>query len=367
MPWTIFDHKASAVEAIARGIISGNPAHLAEVPEPQQSSEHQARVAVLSVLNELGGPAAVVTTPWTSDPPVEPPSAPVPPTSPPVNGWGDGAVFGSRPAQSQPIHLQGETGLVIENLSFGGDPYIYRSGRGHNTHVCILLTDCQNITVRNCDFADVSEPVAVIGGSDILVEYNRTDGIIGPGSRVDEQTGNFLQTVQSPSRVHVRHNKIIVSTDTDPWSGQYERLTEDVISLFSASDCVVEFNQIDATGYIRDYGTGIIAGDARGDRHTIRGNTLLNPGQVGLATAGGFGHRFYDNILYKGGAENPGSGNTAAYFWGYQGNPIGDGVYRGNRANWIDGGGFWNPGGAVEEGNDWSDASIDPADLAVIL
>ena len=64
MGWTIPDHKASAEEAIARGVISGNLDHLAAVPEPQQSSEHQARVASLSILNELGGVAAVVSTPW---------------------------------------------------------------------------------------------------------------------------------------------------------------------------------------------------------------------------------------------------------------------------------------------------------------
>lgn len=65
MGWTILDHEASAVEAIARGVISGNPDDLAKVPEPQQSSEHQARVAALSILSKLGGPTSVVEFPWT--------------------------------------------------------------------------------------------------------------------------------------------------------------------------------------------------------------------------------------------------------------------------------------------------------------
>ena len=368
MPWTIPDHKASAEEAIARGIISGKVTDLAKVPEPQQSSEHQARVASLSILNEVGAPDRVVTKPWAPNeyppvivvpPPVEPPVDP-----PPTGDWGDGKGFGSRP-EGGVIHLRNESDIVIDNKFFEGRWWM--PNRGHNEHVCILLENCTNITVRNCDFENVSEPVAVIGGSNILVEYTRTRGIVGPGSRVDEQTGNFLQTVGQPSNVRIRNNKIVATTAVDPWNGQYHTMTEDVISLFSASNCLVEFNQIDATGYSSDSGTGIIAGDANGDNHVVRGNSLLNPGQVGLATAGGFGHRFYDNVIWKDADQNPGSGNTAAYFWGYNGNAIGDGRYEGNRAKWNGGGGFWNPGGAVNVGNDWDDDSLNRDDLVITL
>ena len=313
---------------------------------PQWETDH----ALITSLLEVNG------TPWDAEPP-----------PPPSGDWGDGKAFGARPTQVNQIRLVGQSDVVIDNLAFQEGNFIYQDGRGHNAHVCILLEGCTNITIRNCDFSNVSEPVAVIGGSNILVEYTRTDGIVGPGSRVDEQTGNFLQTVNQPSNVRIRNNKIIATTNLDPWGGQYETMTEDVISLFSASDCLVEFNQIDATGYTRDSGTGIIAGDANGDRHMIRGNTLLNPGQVGLATAGGFGHRFYDNIVYKEPGQFAGSGNTAAYFWGYQGNPIGDGRYEGNRVKWHDGGGFWNPGGAVDTGNNWDDDSLNPDDLRITL
>ena len=359
MPWTIDHHRLSAQEALARGLISGSINDLADVPEPQQSSEHQARVAALSILNEIGGVNAVVEYMWMGETWPYPTAPP-----PPSDGWGDGKAFGSRPS-SDVIHLRNEHDLVIEDLSFEG--HIWQPGRPHNAHVSILLENCTGITIRDCDFQDVSEPVAVIGGSDIVVEWTRTNGIVGPGSRVDEQTGNFLQTVGQPSRVKIWDNKIVASTDTDPWGGQYETMTEDVISLFSASDCEVFRNRIDATGYTREYGTGIIAGDANGDGHMVADNWLLNPGQVGLATAGGFGHRFSGNRLWRDSNQVHGSGNTAAYFWGYQGNPIGDGRYESNRAKWHGGGGFWNPGGAVEVSNDWDDDGLVREDFEVTL
>lgn len=344
-------------KAVEVGLIKGDPAYYHGMAliegewvfvgsrPPQWETDH----ALLTSLLEVNG------TPW--DVTVPPP----PPPPPPPTDWGDGAVFGSRPSQTQPIVISGEDGVVIENLGFEGGPFIWREGRGHNAHVPIRIINSRNVLIRNCDFKDVSEVVSVEGNSsDILVQYTRTKGIVGPGSRVDEQTGNFLQTVSSSIvRVLVTHNKIVVPTTLDPWGGQYERFTEDVISFYAASECLAEYNQIDATGYERDYGTGIIAGDASGNGHVIRGNSLLNPGQVGLATAGGFGHRFYNNAIWRDGDQRPGSGNTAAYFWGYQGNPIGDGLYQGNRAKWIGGGGFWNPGGAEEVGNDWDDDTLD--------
>lgn len=347
------DHIKSWTAAVNAGFIKGNPAYYYDRPVGYQADVDHA--LIVSILEAHG-------VDWRNDtPPVEPP------VEPPTPGWGDGRSFGSR-NESGVIHLRGESGVTIENLFFEGHWWL--PNRPHNAHVSILLEDCTDITIRNCDFQNVSEPVAIIGGSNITVEFTRTNGIVGPGSRVDEQTGNFLQTVNRPTGVRILDNKIIATTTVDPWNGAYETMTEDVISLFSASNCEVSRNQIDATGYTRDSGTGIIAGDANGDNHLVSSNTLLNPGQVGLATAGGFGHRFLDNKIWKDRGQFAGSGNTAAYFWGYQGNPIGDGLYRGNRAKWHDGGGLWVADGTptpVQIDNDWDDDTLDRDDLVVTL
>lgn len=335
------DHILSWTSAVRHGLISGDPAYYYERDGYQADVDHALIVSIQEAHGidwRVDGGDIVVP----------------PPVDPPTNGWGDGVLFGARPIESQTIHLQGETGVVIDGGFFDGtidSEFTYMPGRGHNDHVCILLENCTDITVRNVDFRQVSEPVAVIGGSNITVEYTRTDGITGPGARVNEQTGNFIQTVNSPTGIRILNNKIIGGD------------TEDIISLFSASDCEVGHNQIDGTGWTSGSGTGIIAGDAMGNNHSIHHNTLLNPGQVGLACAGGFGHRFEDNIVYSDHANE----NTAAYFWGYSGNAIGDGQFNRNRAKFVRGGGFWNPGGATQVGNNWDDNSIDPADLAVVL
>jgi len=140
MSWSIDDHKASAQEALDRGLISGNIDHLADVPEPQQASEHQARVATLQVLNAAVGSDATITDAWVpwayqTDPPVDPPTDP---------SWGDGAAFGSRPDASGPGVISGEDGVVIENLGFEGSDYIWQSGRAHNAHVPIRIINSRS-------------------------------------------------------------------------------------------------------------------------------------------------------------------------------------------------------------------------------
>ena len=65
MPWTIPDHEKSAIDALNLGVISGDLSVLADVPEPFQSNQHQARVSALSVLYELGGPDATIRVPWS--------------------------------------------------------------------------------------------------------------------------------------------------------------------------------------------------------------------------------------------------------------------------------------------------------------
>lgn len=297
----------------------------------------------------------------------------------PGGQWGDGAAFGSRPAQTSTIHLNGQSSVVIENLHFdgGADPvFIWRPNEGHNTHVPIMLENCSNVIIRYCDFEDVSEGIALATCNGVTVEYCRMNGLVGPGERVTEagghdgpvteQTGNFLQTIGG-SNVHVRNNKIITYTSLDPWAGEYIRGPEDVISLYGASDSDVMYNQIDATDYFRDFGTGTILGDGFGDDCTIAFNTYLNPGQVGIAVAGGYNHLMEGNLIYRDIGQVLGSGNTAAYFWDYNGNGIGGGVVKDNRARFQEGGGFWNPDGATEINNNWNDTGLARSEVEFTL
>lgn len=87
MPWSSDHHRQSAEEAIARGIMKGDPDVLAEVPEPTQSAEHQARVNSLTLLNFLAGTEQVVPDeyqwrPEGEQPPEPPPEPPEPEPDP---------------------------------------------------------------------------------------------------------------------------------------------------------------------------------------------------------------------------------------------------------------------------------------------
>ena len=277
------------------------------------------------------------------------------PVVPPVVPPGSQPLFGTRPIHEGQLVVTGD-GNIIENLFFKDMPYQFD---GTNGHVGILLNGATNTTIRNCDFQNMSEPIVVWGGGQVLIEDNRCDGITGPSVRHNVQTGNFVQTVEAPTFVTIRRNKIKGGD------------TEDIISLWSASDSLVEDNQIDGTGWSSLSGTGIILGDGTGHRNVARDNTLYNPGQVGVCIAGGWDHTVENNVIYQE-AGHPGA-NIAAYCYDYSNTtpPMSGHAFIGNRAYYQkeDGSlnGFWNPGGADNVGNNWEDATIDPADLRVVL
>ena len=244
--------------------------------------------------------------------------------------------------------------MIVDNLFFRDMPYQFD---GTNGHVSILIINSTNITVRNVDFENVSQPIAIMGGSNITVEYTRTNGITGPSDRHDVQTGNFLQTVGGPTNIKVLHNKIKGGD------------TEDIISGFSAIGMEVAYNEIDGTGWSSDSGTGIIVADGGGSDQWVHDNTLYNPGQVGIAIAGGTNSVVEDNIIY--GPQVAGA-NIAAYCNNYYpGTAFGNNTFRNNRAFYQqeDGtlNGFWNPGGCVDVGNNWVDVTVDPHTIQVVF
>lgn len=277
-----------------------------------------------------------------------------------MSGWGDGETFADRPNQATVLQYDSQDNFTIEDLYFDGTGGAFQVNQSSptNGHVCILLTNCNNVTVRYIDFEDVSQPIAILGGSNITVEYCRANGITGPHERFDVQNGNFVQTVNEPEDVYILNNKIIGGD------------TEDIISMFSAVTCEVAYNQVDGTGWSSDSGTGIILGDGGGSDQWIHDNTLLNPGQVGLAIAGGINGLIEDNIIY-GPPGIPGS-NIGAYCNNYYpAEPFGSNQFNNNRI-WYrqEGGGsnsWWNPGGASTSGNVFEDTSLDPADYAVVM
>lgn len=296
----------------------------------------------------------------------------------------DGIPFLQRPEREGVIRWSGAENLVIENTKFTNRTY---RGNGNNDHVCIMLTDCKNIIIRNIDFDTVAQPFVFGRGCDnITVEYCRARMITGPSERIGLHTGNFMQTVDSPSNINVVSN-LIVGGDT-----------EDIISYFTAVGGRCAGNRIDGSGWVSDSSTGIILGDGGGSGIVVEDNTLLNPGQVGIAIAGGEDHVVRNNTIYQetqsertiwvaddgstvepltaGAIEIPVRSNVGVYSSNfYPEYPFGGSVVHNNRVRfWSDDATLWNgfwdgetPAAVSEFDNEWNDDTIDAADLVVDL
>ena len=287
---------------------------------------------------------------------------PPPPPPPPPSGWGDGKSFLDRPLESNQIRLDNQSDIVIENLRFENRPYV--SGQG-NSHVSIYLNNCSNITIRNCDFEDISEAVAIFGGSNITVEWCRANNILGPSQpRVGYQTGNFLQTVGSPSSVVVQDCKLVVGPNGD---------TEDIVSFYSANSSILRRTQIDGTGWASPNGTGAILGDNGGSNNLIEDVTMLNPGQVGAAIAGGQNNTVRRTTVYRVASDpSPGQGNVGMYAMDFSGAGWSGHRFEENHVRYWSSrqnvwNGIYNPDGFPEVDCDFNDTTIDPDALVVVL
>lgn len=296
----------------------------------------------------------------------------------------DGVPFLDRPESDGVIRLNGAKNQVIENLKFTNRPYTAGAG---NDHVCILLTNCKNIIIRNVDFNTVSQPLVFGKGCDnITVEWCRAADLTGPSNRTGDHTGNFMQTVDSATNINIVNNLII--------GGE----TEDIISFFTTIGGQCTGNKIDGSGWLSSSGAGILLGDGGGSGVVVEDNTLFNPGQVGIGIAGGQDHIVRNNTIYQttqadrtawfnadedivaagatDGTERPIRSNVGVYSSNfYPEIPFGGSVVSKNRVRfWSDERGVWNgfwdgadPASVSEFDNLWNDESIDPADLGVDL
>jgi len=356
MPWTIPDHEASAIEAIQRGVISGNPDHLANVPEPLQSAQHQARVAALSILNELGGPTSVVEFPWTpgwppSTPPVEPP---------PI---GPDAFMSYDP--SGPIVLSGETGVVIEGYSFEN---LLRPQKP------ILLENCHNITIRNIDTRGCT--------MGLVFALNCTGLEIG-NIRVENIAREFAgQDLNAMGGNMNDMNLIQLDKVSDYYihdvRGRYGN-TEDVFSNYMSHEGIIErihfegatrTDQPTSDGspsvpWTSNSGTGIILGDEGGYDVQVSDVILVNAGQVLFQ---GMGHdQGFDNCIGIGEGDTAQPWNTGATTWGDNGGLHFTNMRIKYLRNGQPSGSWWNAETPDTTGSNFDDDTLDIEDYRVVL
>jgi hypothetical protein len=280
-----------------------------------------------------------------------PASAGLVPDPGPQDPWS--VPFLTRPV-SGPIRLNGCSDVVIENRTF--------KDLGPDVEA-IHLENCHRVTIRDNDFARVAQAITAVNSTDIRVEWNRYQDILGPHPRVGLHRANFVQF----DKVHggyIGNNK---GRGGD---------TEDIVNLHASDGTpteplYVEDNHFEGADWTSESGSGIALGDG-GSAHTIaRNNILLNPGQVGIFIAGGTNNAILDNVVY---GEQRALSNVGIYVWNQSGSACSGHEVRGNKVRWYRADGeanpAWDPGncGTVAGWltNDWS-AILDPTKLRVEL
>ena len=270
---------------------------------------------------------------------------PVAPVVPPGTPWS--VPFLTRTPSGQ-LNINGQSNKTYSGLQFV-----------NINDDAIVIENSSNITITACDFSGCVGGIFAINSTNITITWNRFnnigDGTIGSGH------SNLFQ-FNNVTGGYIGNNKGIGGN------------TEDMFSVFqsggasASSPLIIENNALEGTNWSSGSGTGIILCDGNvGDYVTVRYNTLLTPGQVGIQIIDGIGHKVYNNIVYS--AARPGKTDPNCGMTSYAGNPVAE-VYN-NQVRWYKNNGtenpyWWGAGTINDHDNDWH-APIDPATLHVVL
>jgi hypothetical protein len=238
------------------------------------------------------------------------------------------------------ISLHNCTDIIIEQCELGA-----ADGEG------VSINSCRNITIRDCRFRDVRSGVYAVISQNIAVESCAFQNVRGPMPR-----GQAVQF----DKVSGGGNRIISNTCVnEPGKSN----PEDAISIYKSSGLadeplLVAGNKITGGGPSPS-GGGIMLGDSGGSHILVENNVLTDPGQYGIAVAGGTSITLLSNTIY--GRSQPFT-NVGLYVWNQDGESCGHITVRGNRVMWFrkDGerNGAWNSGncGSIAgwNDNDWN-------------
>lgn len=273
-------------------------------------------------------------------------TTPIPPVDPepPVVG----VKFLTLPT-SAPLDLSGKSNQVIENLRFVNT----------NDVAIKMYNGANNIIIRNCFFnGGVKELVELENASNITIENclfaKGTAGVYALGSKnvkvINCQFVNMKIRRSSTGAfqgrgVFVQWNACsdvqVINCKGENFAGESD--AEDMISFFKTSNGVVSGNMFRGCGTATTStsGGGIIAGDNGGDNVVLQNNTLMTPGNYGMAIAGGTNMKILNNKIYS--ERNPVS-NNPLYVWAQSGVSCTNVTVTGNRVYWIDKNGGRNNG-----------------------
>ncbi|WP_282132741.1 right-handed parallel beta-helix repeat-containing protein [Cellulophaga baltica] len=172
------------------------------------------------------------------------------------------------------------------------------SGNGIN------IVSSSNITIENNRFETVATAVYAQMSQGIKVLYNDVKNVVGPFPR--GQMAQLANCTGSGNKINYNVVENIVG----------ESYAEDAINLYKSSG--TSSSPIEIIGnWVRGGGPsgsggGIMTGDNGGSYVIVSDNILVNPGQYGIAIAGGTNIKIYDNVVY---AKEQTFTNVGVYIW----------------------------------------------------
>jgi parallel beta-helix repeat protein len=241
--------------------------------------------------------------------------------------------------EGTPATYKNISNVIIENLQFTN-----KSGAN------LMFINCKDITIRNCYFGrSGAEAIVLEKCSNVRVEkclfaYNLTGVYAATSSTIKVINNQFVNARQrsDPARGQfVQFNNVTGAgneiSDNKGENFPGESNPEDLISMFKSSGTAASpiriKNNMFRGGGPSASGGGIVLGDHGGRFIVAENNTLLNPGQYGMAVAGGSDMAILNNKIY---ARQQPFTNNPLFVWAQAGVSCSDIIVKDNRANWID-------------------------------
>jgi nitrous oxidase accessory protein NosD len=245
---------------------------------------------------------------------------------------------------SEPINYKKKKNIIISGLEISSDSTacisLYKC-KNITIENCILgpsggegikLEKCKNIKIINCAFANNIAGVLAKESKEIKVNHNQ---FLNVQYRVSQR--QFVQF----DKVSGKGNEIISNTGENEY-GKSD--PEDLINIYKStgtkeSPILIKGNKLRGGGP-SESGGGILAGDNGGRYIVIEENILVDPGQYGIAIAGGRDIQVINNKVY---GRQQAFTNVGIYVWNQNSTDCNSHRVEGNEVTFINSKGTLNP------------------------
>jgi nitrous oxidase accessory protein NosD len=246
--------------------------------------------------------------------------------------------------KAEPLVIDGKADLTISGLDIAnpkGNGITIRNSKRIRIENCkigqcngeaVNIYACDGVTVSGNRFEAVSTGVYALESRRIEVIRNRCLDVRGPFPR--GQLAQFDKVTGGGNRIN-QNVALNVLGKSSP---------EDVINIYKSSGTPDDPIQVIGNkirgGGPSDSGGGIMTGDGGGAYIVVRGNILVDPGQYGIAIAGGHHIQILGNKVF--GKGQPFT-NVGIYVWNQSKAPSDGHTVKGNQVRWFNKAGIENP------------------------